>query len=284
MRLQRSRDDRNLDRLLSSLLEGRVWLSRTARQALLAAAQAGFDSESALADFMASKAQFLMGKEILRNEYTRIAQEMRSEEARAKILSLTAGKAGWVYRTPASSGAGQRVYEGEEGQGKWVYRTSTSGGWIYGNGRNIGAAGAAPQERAVEEHRIAAVQEPADSPQPKRGARDLFAEIQALQSSNPRERAVAAFALGQRRQASAVPHLIALLGDETPIERSQGETSQWLGAGFESRTHTSPAEEAAKALLYIGKPAEQALAQAVNGSPAAGEKARWALGLVSQFE
>jgi HEAT repeat protein len=82
---------------------------------------------------------------------------------------------------------------------------------------------------------------------------DLPEHIRLLHSPDPEERARAAFRLSDRAQwaASGVPDLVALLGDESRV--------QWTPHGG----HTSPGEEAARALKAIGEPAVEAVIAAL---------------------
>jgi HEAT repeat protein len=111
-------------------------------------------------------------------------------------------------------------------------------------------------------------------------------QIQALTSADPIERAAAACALGRMREraAPAIPHLIALLGDGTPIPplRSCGneepfEDEEWEPR-YEEVYEPSPGEAATHALMAIGGPALGALKQTLLGSNwRARKNAAWAL-------
>jgi HEAT repeat protein len=86
-------------------------------------------------------------------------------------------------------------------------------------------------------------------------------KILRLHHQDPVERAWAAHQLAKlgRGAAPAVPYLIRLLDDETPVL-----LSRYLGGGFHSSSDTTPAREAARALAKIGEPANDALVQALQ--------------------
>ncbi len=91
--------------------------------------------------------------------------------------------------------------------------------------------------------------------------RHLKQQILQLQNDDPVERAWAAYRLAKTGQgaAPAIPYLIDLLNDNTPVL-----LSRYLGAGFRSSSDTTPAMEAAYALGKIGYPANEALAVAAR--------------------
>jgi len=105
--------------------------------------------------------------------------------------------------------------------------------------------------------------------------------IKALHSSNPTERAVAACSLGRLGAVEAIPALINLLGDDTPIRSMKC----WDGGNWSPSLHTfkqaSPGEQAAIALASLGQPAVEPLIAALsNGNPSARRNAAWAIGEV----
>jgi len=106
-------------------------------------------------------------------------------------------------------------------------------------------------------------------------------------ADGPRARAEAAFALSRLRRgaASEVPWLVGLLGDHRPVPRAPGSLSEVWGRPEERAGWTTPAEEAAKALLYIGVPALapfEAAVERLGGD--AGPFTRWALELLRGFD
>lgn len=115
---------------------------------------------------------------------------------------------------------------------------------------------------------------------------DVKEQIQALASPDPVKRAAAACALGRMREraAPAIPHLVVLLGDGTPIPPPRGcgneepfEDEQWEPR-YEQVYEPSPGEAATHALMAIGDPALGALKQTLLGSNwRARKNAAWAL-------
>jgi len=88
-------------------------------------------------------------------------------------------------------------------------------------------------------------------------------KILSLYHPDPVERAWAAYQLAKlgRGAAPAVPYLVILLDDDTPVL-----LSRYIGSGFHSSSDTSPAEEAAITLARIGEPAITALVAALKSS------------------
>src|SRR6185369_5810950 len=75
---------------------------------------------------------------------------------------------------------------------------------------------------------------------------DTQANIQKLASADARERADAACKLGKARAVAAIPGLIQLLSDDTPVEQPVcEEKGNWRGRGMDK---TTPGEMAAVAL------------------------------------
>ncbi|MEM7583276.1 MAG: M56 family metallopeptidase [Acidobacteriota bacterium] len=137
--------------------------------------------------------------------------------------------------------------------------------------------------QAVAQHRHSHVED-GDAPPSDAQFERYLAD---LASQDPRARATASFKLGQLRQSAvpAIPQLIDLLVDESLVKRDEALTSRWWGASWENRADTSPAEEASKALLYIGREIEEPLRQALLDPAWEGkERASWALKMVSQFD
>ena len=86
-------------------------------------------------------------------------------------------------------------------------------------------------------------------------------KILRLHHEDPVERAWAAYQLAKlgRGAAPAVPYLIKMLADDTPVL-----LSRYLGGGFHSSSDTTPAQEASRTLAKIGDPANAALVAALT--------------------
>src|SRR5262245_44419356 len=108
---------------------------------------------------------------------------------------------------------------------------------------------------------------------------DVQAQIQKLNSQVPRERAEATCALARARATSAIPALINLLADDTPIDQPVcGDRGNW---GNDATPKTTPGEMAAVALAKIGKESVEPLISALSGSSSvARANAAFALGLI----
>jgi len=109
----------------------------------------------------------------------------------------------------------------------------------------------------------------------------LRRQIPRLFSRDPVVRASAAAHLGRKGQqaAAAVPYLIRLLPDTTPVQ-----LSIYLGSGYYSSTETTPAEEASRALSGIGSPASNALLLALRDPrPVVRRLAAKALGQIGEL-
>ncbi|MGI8918090.1 MAG: hypothetical protein ACR2H6_05765 [Pyrinomonadaceae bacterium] len=90
---------------------------------------------------------------------------------------------------------------------------------------------------------------------------DTKANIQKLASANARERTDAACRLGKARAVAAIPGLIQLLSDDTPVEQPVcEEKGNWRGRGMDK---TTPGEMAAVALSQIGNEAVEPLIRRV---------------------
>ncbi len=112
-------------------------------------------------------------------------------------------------------------------------------------------------------------------------------EIAALSASDPRVRAAAACALGRMQQGAveAIPHLLRLLSDGTPIlpQESCGnqepfEDEAWAPE-YSQVNEPSPGEAATHALMAIGEAALEPLKQALSqgGHWRMRKNAAWAL-------
>jgi beta-lactamase regulating signal transducer with metallopeptidase domain/HEAT repeat protein len=97
-------------------------------------------------------------------------------------------------------------------------------------------------------------------------------------STDPAARAAAACAAGRARDAGAIPALLAMLGDETPIPAVRCYDGRWTPA-LTTFHHPSPGEQAALALASISRPAIDALVGALDDrAPAVRRNAAWAIG------
>ncbi len=89
--------------------------------------------------------------------------------------------------------------------------------------------------------------------------------ILMLYAPEPLERARAAYELGKvgRGAAPAIPYLVELLGDQSPVL-----FSRYLGGGYHSSFDTTPADEASNALANIGEDANLALVEVTQSKQA----------------
>jgi HEAT repeat protein/beta-lactamase regulating signal transducer with metallopeptidase domain len=114
---------------------------------------------------------------------------------------------------------------------------------------------------------------------PKQSSGDSSMSMNALHSSNATERALAACALGRLGAVEAIPALISLLGDDTPIQ----PIKCWDSGGWSPARHSfkqaSPGEQAAIALAALSQLAVEPLIGALNnGDPRVRRNAAWAIG------
>lgn len=102
---------------------------------------------------------------------------------------------------------------------------------------------------------------------------------QTIGSDNPQERAREACEDGRRRALEAIPKLISMLGDDTPIQPLKcWDNGRWSPA-LETFKQPSPGEEAAIALASMGRPALEPLTNALNDSNGSVRRnAAWAIG------
>ncbi len=85
---------------------------------------------------------------------------------------------------------------------------------------------------------------------------------------------------GRARDAGAIPMLLAMLGDETPIAPVRCYGGGW-SPRLDTFDHPSPGEQAALALASISRPAVGALVRALDDpAPAVRRNAAWAIGEV----
>ena len=109
--------------------------------------------------------------------------------------------------------------------------------------------------------------------------------VALLKSRDAQQKAAAAYWLGLRH-ADAVPavdSLAALLGDKSPVDASRYRESRDENGPHRSRRLTV-GEEAALALVKIGRPATNALIDVLTSSPEphARKNAAWALGAIRE--
>ena len=115
----------------------------------------------------------------------------------------------------------------------------------------------------------------------------LEALVATLSAPDPNRRAESAYQLGQLRAAAlpVLPDLLRMLHDDARVPRRVGRTSRLWGRPSENRATTSPAEEAIKAILYIGRPALESFEAAVLAQDLpADHDAIWALELLREFD
>jgi HEAT repeat protein len=108
---------------------------------------------------------------------------------------------------------------------------------------------------------------------------DVKSKVQQLKSTSARERAEAACALGEAREISAISELVRILPDDTPVEQPVcRRDTNW---GDKEVPKTTPGEMAAIALSQIGRPAVNALIEAMDHKAwHARSNAAFALGLI----
>ena len=112
--------------------------------------------------------------------------------------------------------------------------------------------------------------------------KDATAAAAGLASADPSTRARAACelrALGSQA-SSAMPRLVALLEDGSPVDAAVCGERTWGNGRFRgAQEMTTPGEQAASALVAIGTPAYDPLAKALSGTAwIARTNAAWALG------
>jgi HEAT repeat protein/beta-lactamase regulating signal transducer with metallopeptidase domain len=103
--------------------------------------------------------------------------------------------------------------------------------------------------------------------------------LNALSSANPTERAAAACSLGRLGAVEAIPALINLLGDDTPVQPLKCWGNGDWGPANHSFKQASPGEQAAIALASLGQPAVNPLIAALSyANPSVRRNAAWAIG------
>jgi HEAT repeat protein len=103
--------------------------------------------------------------------------------------------------------------------------------------------------------------------------------LRALSSSDPTERASAAFSLGRLGAVEAIPALVNLLGDDTPIRPVKcWDYGNWSPA-LNTFKQSSPGEQAAIALASFSQPAVDPLVAALGSANSSVRRnAAWAIG------
>jgi len=97
-------------------------------------------------------------------------------------------------------------------------------------------------------------------------------------NKDAQSRAAYACAAGRAHDDSAIPQLVAMLGDDTPIADRQCYSGMWSPARS-TFDHPSPGEQAALALAAISRPSLPSLINALNdASPIVRRNAAWAIG------
>lgn len=126
----------------------------------------------------------------------------------------------------------------------------------------------------------------AASAQSHAGAGDEVARLnERLNSPDPEARAAAACALGRMEAsaAPAVPRLVGLLADGAPVRQTCGQESPFEDEEWapddEGVRETTVGEAATQALMAVGRPAGDALTEALTGAASwrARKNAAWAL-------
>ena len=100
-----------------------------------------------------------------------------------------------------------------------------------------------------------------------------------LNSTVAEERATSACQAARRGDTTAIPSLIAMLGDDSKSQLIRcWDTSRW-GPALETFKHPSPGEQAALALASMGRPAFEPLSQQLtSGNATVRRNAAWAIG------
>jgi HEAT repeat protein/beta-lactamase regulating signal transducer with metallopeptidase domain len=102
---------------------------------------------------------------------------------------------------------------------------------------------------------------------------------QGLVSVDAQERAREACEAGRRRALEAIPKLISMLGDDSPIQPLKCWDSGRWNPALETFRQPSPGEEAAIALASMGTPALEPLTNALTDSNSSVRRnAAWAIG------
>jgi beta-lactamase regulating signal transducer with metallopeptidase domain len=102
---------------------------------------------------------------------------------------------------------------------------------------------------------------------------------QALNPNDAQARAQEACEDGRRRALEAIPKLISMLGDDSPVQPLKCWDSGRWNPALETFKQPSPGEEAAIALASMGTPALEPLTNALNDSNGSVRRnAAWAIG------
>lgn len=108
-----------------------------------------------------------------------------------------------------------------------------------------------------------------------------------LASADPVARTRAACELRELGGGAApmLGRLVAMLDDGSPVDASVCGHRTWRYRGSGAKESTSPGEQAASALVAIGRPAQEPLTKALRGPVWIGRKnAAWALGALDSSE
>jgi HEAT repeat protein len=116
-------------------------------------------------------------------------------------------------------------------------------------------------------------------------ANEVTRHVALLKSRDAQQKAAAAYWLGLQHAdaATAVNSLAALLGDKAEVDASRYQDSR-EEAGTRHPRRITVGEEAALALVKIGRPATDALINVLTSSPEphARKNAAWALGAIRE--
>jgi beta-lactamase regulating signal transducer with metallopeptidase domain len=103
--------------------------------------------------------------------------------------------------------------------------------------------------------------------------------VKALHSSNPAERAAAACSLGKLNAVEAIPALINLLGDDTPIQPIKCWSEGNWSPAKDTFKEASPGEQAAIALASLSQAAVEPLTATMShANSSVRRNAAWAIG------
>jgi HEAT repeat protein/beta-lactamase regulating signal transducer with metallopeptidase domain len=202
----------------------------------------------------------------------------RADREVVSALEREAMKVNTIAGTPGESnrdGAGQPLINALRDQHEQVREAAAKSLGIIGDRRAL-----EPLSQALQDADEQAPQKAVEAlGRLKQSGGDSTISMNALHSSNATERAFAACALGRLGAVNAIPALISLLGDETPIQ----SIKCWDSGDWSPARHTfkqaSPGEQAAIALAALSQPAVEPLIAALsNGDPIVRRNSAWAIG------
>ncbi len=111
---------------------------------------------------------------------------------------------------------------------------------------------------------------------------DVADTLRTLTAGDPTERAAAACALGRAHAVEAIPALVEMLGDDSPVAPVQCWTEGRWSPALSSFKQPTPGEQAAIALAAMGKLAVAPLVAALrDANPSVRRNAAWAIGEVT---